>query len=309
MSRESQIISMGVGSSDGGDSLVAQLGEAWSPQEFVDLARSCDHPFAAVHLPDEITRAVFASLTLGPASVRAHQQSFRSKWEARAAELAADEADFCSRLHPSVADFCAKKRPLLITEILDDLGFPATDLVLTLLAKGCPMFGSFLKSGIFLERQHDATLTYDHLYAAAKWARPALLNSRIGSAPSDEQDKVQAKLWDATIEERDRLECRGPFSAADLDARHPDGWLAALRFAVEQKGKIRPCDDYSKFGHNATSSSCETVDTDGPDAIVSVGRLWSSGLRSEGKVFLRLSDGSSLKGDLYLPSPQNWSIC
>ena len=96
--------------------------------------------------------------------------------------MAAEEADFCSRLHPSVADLCAKKHPLLITEILDDLGFPATDLVLTLLAKGCPMIGPFPKSGIFPERQHDATLTYDHLYAAAKWARPSLLNSRIGSA-------------------------------------------------------------------------------------------------------------------------------
>ena len=66
-----------------------------------------------------------------------------------------------------------------------------------------------------------------------------------------------------------------------------------------QKGKARPCDNYALFGHNCTSSTVETIDTDGPDSIVCGARLWSSGVRKDGKVFLRLADGSSLEGRLH----------
>ena len=296
---ESQIISLIEGFSVGLDSCVANLGEAWSPEEFLSRAKRCEHPFAAVHLPDEISRAVFSSLTLGPAGVRDRQLDFRRKWESRGAELADEEAAFCRELHPSVAEFALKKRPLLLAEILKDLQFPAADLVVELVSKGCPMFGAFPSSGVFPKREHEASLQRGHLLAAAKWAKPALLNSRKGIAITEDQKAVQQKLWDATIEERDNRECRGPFSVTDLDARHPAGWLAAERFAVEQKGKVRPCDNYSEFGHNATSSSTETVDTDGPDSIVSVGRMWSSSVRKNGKVHVRLSDGSAIEGTLH----------
>ena len=110
---------------------------------------------------------------------------------------------------------------------------------------------------------------------------------------------IQKQLWDVSLEELKEGECRGPFTADQLDDRHPEGWLAAERFAVEQKGKVRPCDNYAEFVHNCTSSSEETIDTDGPDAIVSGGRLWVGGLREDRKVFFRLSNGSTLEGTLH----------
>ena len=63
-----------------------------------------------------------------------------------------------------------------------------------------------------------------------------------------------------------------------MDARNPHAWLAAKRFAVVQKGAVRPCDDYSAFGHSGTSSTDETIDTDGPDWIVGVAKLWARAL-------------------------------
>ena len=180
---ESQVISIDDGDSSCRDSKSVKIGEAWSPSEFINRAKRCDHPFAPVHAPDELTKAVFASLTKGVSGIREHQKMFKAKWEARAKELLAEEALFCSKLHPAVAPFCARKRPLLTTEILDSLGFPASDLVLFFLANGFPMFGPFPKTGLFPERHHAASMSYDHLRAAAKWARPALLNSSKFETP------------------------------------------------------------------------------------------------------------------------------
>ena len=125
--RESQIISIDEGVSRYSDSPTISIGEAWTPKEFVEQARACEHPFATIHLADEITRAVFASLTLGAKGALDHQRLFKAKWDHRAAALAPDEDVFCSHLHPDVARFCRKKRPLLITEMLDELEFPAAD--------------------------------------------------------------------------------------------------------------------------------------------------------------------------------------
>ena len=69
------------------------------------------------------------------------------------------------------------------------------------------------------------------------------MNSTNGEAPKEVQDQ----LWAATIEELKEGECRGPFTAAQLDERHPAGWLAAERFAVLQNNKARPCDNYNEF--------------------------------------------------------------
>ena len=161
------------------------------------------------------------------------------------------------------------------------------------------MFGPMPETGVFPKRAHAATLTKEQLLKAGKWARPALLHSRPNSQPTEEEEKINKALWLATIEERDKGECKGPFTPEELDAMLPGGWVAARRFAVCQKKKVRPCDDYSAFGHNATSSSTETVDTDGPDSIIGMIRLWEGALRKGDRVVLYLSDGTRLEGRLH----------
>ena len=76
-----------------------------------------------------------------------------------------------------------------------------------------------------------------------------------------------------------------------MDTRQPSGWLAAVLFPVVQKGKGRACDDYTRFGNNATAGSCETVDTEGPDFVIAVAKLWTSSVT--------LSDGTELRGTLH----------
>ena len=252
-------------------------------------------------MPDEVARAIFFCLTEGPDAVRRKQKEFRQRWEAKAVELKDDEATFCGLLHPGVAPFAAKKRQLLLTAILDDLGFGATDVLLSCLGTGFPMFGPFPVTGIFPQRSHRASIDMEDLPAVAKWARPAMTHSTPAfiKSPSEDQKKMNDELWRLTMEERRLEECRGPFTEQELDAKYPDGWLACPRFGVAQKGKVRPCDNYSIYGHNATSDSYETIDTDGPDSIVNVSKLWVISLRAGGVVYIRLSNGTCLQGKLH----------
>ena len=104
-------------------------------------------------------------------------------------KLEKDEEEFCKQLHPDVAPFAKKKRPLLLTAILDELGFGPTDMLLQFMAPGFPMFGQFPLTGIFPKRHHGATISTDDLPAVAKWARPAMVNSRpVTKDPAIEEE-------------------------------------------------------------------------------------------------------------------------
>ena len=270
-----------------------RLGLPWSPQQFLLKARAAPHPFAATALPDEVARAIFFCCTMGSSFVKERRRQFFAKWEARARELEGAEAELVATLHPDVRPFALKKRPLLMKEILTDLGFGshATELLFTLLTQGVPMFGDFPETGLFPRREHVATISEGELLKASKWARPALLGSKKPYA----EGKMESSLWRKTNEELERGECRGPFSAQELDTRHIAGWLGAKRFGVPQKDDFRPCDDYSAFGQNCTSSSKETIDTEGPDNIVGLAKAWAMAL-SDQQIHMILNDGSVLKG-------------
>ena len=268
-----------------------RVGVPWTPAEFLLRAKTLEHPYASLCVPNEVADAVFTCCTLGPAAISEHRQAFFERWERRASELEDDERKLCATLHPDLQEFAKAKRPLLLKEILYEANFPAADLLVSFILEGFPMFGPFPATSVFPRRSHAASLNVQQLLKTAKWARPALL----GSASPPRSDETLDELWRLTLEEREKGECRGPFTAAEMDARHPDGWLAAKRFAVIQKGKVRPCDDYSAYGHNATSSSEETIDTDGPDSIVGVAKLWAQALACE-TVRLKMASGYSRRG-------------
>ena len=173
------------------------------------------------------------------------------------------------RVAPRFGVKAKKMRPLLAREILREAGFAAPELYYDFMTEGVPMFGEFPKTGVFEEKIHEARLSLDELKNMAKWAMPVL----EAAARTRPEKEVEDELWKATMEEVRLKEARGPFTKEEMDRKFPDGWLGARRFPVVQK-KVRPCDDYSQFGQNATSETSETVNPDGPDMIVGVARLW-----------------------------------
>ena len=288
--KDSQVLSISTG---GGLRSTREVvfGIPWSPSEFFAAARAVDHPFAGLAVPPTVARAIFECVTRGPTEIRRAREAFFNHWERIAEELKPDEAKLVASLHEDLRPFAARKRPLLTRALLRTAGFPAADLVFEMLTKGAPMFGPFPQSGVFPRRMHEATVTVEQLVKTAKWARPALL----GSKKTTLDPEAQKVLWEKTLDEVKRKECKGPFTAEQLDRRHPGGWLSAKRFGVPQKGSWRAVDDYSLFGLNATSSTEETVDTDGPDEVIGTSKFWVLALQS--KTFrLKLDDGTILEG-------------
>ena len=108
-------------------------------------------------------------------------------------------------------------------------------------------------------------------------------------------DSAMPSLRRKTSEELARGECRGPFSAADFDARHPQGWFAAKRFGFPQKDDYRPCEDYPASGQCSTSEIDEIIDTEGPDSITGTAKARTK-ILDEVKVSVELSDGTVLRG-------------
>jgi hypothetical protein len=55
--------------------------------------------------------------------------------------------------------------------------------------------------------------------------------------------------------------------------------MGARRFGVAQEDDLRPVDDFSVFGQNATSDTPERVDPSGVDSIIGLAKFWQTSLR------------------------------
>ena len=287
---DTQVLAITEGESSGKKKV--KLGTPWSRVEFFELAKKVAHPFSADPVPSEPDLAVFNCVTLGPEEIVRRRETWFAKWERRARQLEAEEQKLAATLHPDVAERARKKKPLLLREILVETGFPSTDLIISMIQEGFPMFGPFPVTNVFPKREHMAAITKEEALKAAKWARPA---TAARKKPCWEA-KVEEELRKVTKDELEAGECRGPFSAEELDRRYPGGWLAGPRIPVIQKKCIRPCEHYSAFGQNATASAQETVDTEGIDQILAMIKIWTRLLGTNSTVKLDMPDGSVREG-------------
>ena len=270
----------------------ATMGIPWSKEEFMERAKKVAHPFTTPPVPSEPDLAVFQCITLGPDEVIAQREVWLKKWERRAEQLEEREDELARTLHPDIRKRARVKRPLLLREILRTTGFQSPELLFSMMTEGFPMFGEFPETDVFPKREHAATLTREEALKTAKWARPAT----AARSKANWGEGVEEKLRQATRDELKEQECRGPFSAEEMDSRHLDGWLDGPRIPVVQRKGVRPCEHYSAYGQNATSSARETVDTEGIDRVLVMIKVWTRFLKAKGKVSLEMPDGSVREG-------------
>ena len=230
-----------------------ELGIPWTEGEFVSQAMLIDHPFnRRVVANDRVARAIFWILTTGSKGVARHRKGCLERWRRKAAELETKEEEIFKAMHPDVrslvAGKLAVKRPLLFKEILKEVGFPHVEQITQMLVAGVPMFGKFPATGVFPEKEVEATNNVEKLMRASRWSRRALLGSMRPSG-DDELDKA---IYKKTQEELEWGMLNGPFTEEQLTAKLGPLWVPARRFGILQ-GDYRQIDDYSEYGHNATS--------------------------------------------------------
>ena len=293
------------------DTITTLAGVYHAPEEFLRQALAAEHPFdLPPGLPDRTLNAIFEVLTKGPHGIgRARSQAIQ-RWRRRAWELDADEwALFDAAPEPIKACWYGstgwegahrpghwpRKRTLLWREMLVEAGFPDPDLLVNYIRMGTPVFGEVPRCRAFDAREHVGGKSLGKLLGSAQWARPALR----GSLRPCRTPGVDEEVLERTLEEVDEGKALGPFDTEEEVSRVVgDWWVPCRRVGLSQAAGVRPIDDYSEYGHNATSRTHDHIDLGGVDRVAAIAHCLSSSLY-HGCVDVWLSTGLRRRGAVH----------
>ena len=278
----------------------ATAGTPWSPEEFAAEALRARHPFEAGYPLRACTaRAVARSLQLGPAGVEAHRTETLGRWRRRAAELEAKEKSLHETLDPNVEAVVHDKAILLFRAVLEEIGHPDLEPA-RCMAAGFPVVGHIEDSLAFPAKTVEAKSKVEELFGRAKAAQAS---ARAGTRTSGDKE-IDREVYEATLAEVGSGRMRGPFTQEQLD-NDLGLWTPARRFGLRQSGKIRPIDDFSEMGQNATLSTDFKVDLGGVDEAVAIAKAWANGLAADGAFEIIDEAGYRHVG---MPSPEWKSV-
>ena len=146
--------------------------------------------------------------------------------------------------------FCIEKKLLLFERLLSDSGHDDVGLVKDI-AKGFDFTGTLPSSHSFKQKFRPASISCPELRRASDLGREALLKT-ISSSGDKELDRL---LYEATLTEREKGYLLGRIDVNELF----EGATLTKRFAVRQKNKVRPIDDYKASMVNSSVVQSEGV--------------------------------------------------
>ena len=293
---------------NGANDVMIQYGVPWNPEVFAGEAAKVVHPFdgkAEVH--DRIRWAIFVVLTKGPAAIKEHRRSVLARWQARARELDAEEIKKFDEAHEAVKPCWSNggcgivkgvwkgKRTLLLEEMAAEAGVPNPQLIGQYLRGGAPVCGRVPRSGLYGRKSTEATKTIDEVLKAAKWSKPTI---RATTRPHKDPN-IDVEVLARTEEEVVEGKAIGPLKEEEVDAVLGKAWAPVRRVGLVQGSGVRPIDDFSEYGHNATSSTDEHVDLGGVDAVVNMAKQWFEACKEDGTVRIELKSGERFVGQLH----------
>ena len=275
-----------------GSYLLCVFGIFHSCERFVKLSQQLWHPFdLAAHMPDHLLRCLFEHATQSPMEIVKLRIRRLKLWTRWASELAVSEKVLRAKCDPVVRDVLGPKRLLLMEKIADSIGWPDVELFKEM-RDGFRLVGNATKSNVFQSGIKAATMSEQQLMKDAKFLKPALLGKIRASGCDDNSQE----LYDTTLAEAvDKNWLSGPFSPRDVDGRF-ETWLPVRRFAVKQKGKLRPIDDLKENRVNDAFSSTERASLYAMDHLVWLAIFLSRFYRHGGEVSFELADGTVLHG-------------
>lgn len=162
----------------------------------------------------------------------------------------------------------------LIAAVAEAIQWP-DELLVAKLVYGSPVTGDLPSSNLFRPKSKRATLN-PKKFDQRRWVLQ--LEKSVfqrGSRLTKKGQKDAALVFDKSLAETKpvvidgvctgRSWARGPFTRSQMYEIFPNGFWPCRRFAVEQKGDIRPCDDARESGLNDAASLAEAIGSDGAD--------------------------------------------
>ena len=249
------------------------MGVHWNPEEFIEKALEQGHPERASNpLPEELAHALEKAATLTPYEIGMERTAELRRWIALANSLSQEEAELKGTLGERRGQILGKKRLLLFEQLIKDAEHTDNELPRDL-ARGFDLTGRLPASNYFGPKFRPAGIPCEALRGVADRARAVLLSSAKGTG----QDDMDQDLYKVTLKEVEKGFLRGPVDPRDL----PAGSTITRRFGVQQKGKLRPIDDYKASMVNSSVTQTEGVTVHSIDHIAAMVALRMRQLQRE----------------------------
>jgi len=190
-------------------------------------------------------------------------------------------------MEPSIRHVCAEYDPAFMALLVNATAHPDVYIVRNFV-KGFATHGFLPSCGIYatggdppdIPTEQVVNPVSNRLWNAKLRASAYVRGHRAAADPSSDAWTAVTTVWDATsIKECEGRWCLGVehkpgqwrgFHPEELDAhpwlRGPGTWRSMRRFGVEQKGKIRPCDDGSENGINSITGTLDKLSLIRPDS-------------------------------------------
>ena len=253
----------------GGDTTEAQgelVETAWgipfSETRFVEEAIRAGHPRTVdAKIPTALEEAIQANATLSAGELADLRASWLRKWADRAVALQDSEAKLKASLPDHLREILKPKRLLLWKEILEAEGYPDPG-VFDELCQGTELCGEVPRSKVFEADFKPAKQAVSTLLNNA----PATNKSIVHRTRSSGSAEVDLAVYSKTLEEVEKGWLMGPLEPASLD----QGIVISRRFGLQQPDKVRPIDDMSVSGINATVQAAERPRPHSVDVIAAI---------------------------------------
>ena len=263
-----------------------------SQMSFVEDAMKLQHPFdCCVGVPDDALKCLASHLQSSPLEAIKLRLNMLLSWKKKAVELKTEDDILFAQMTSGCRSVLKGKRISLMKHIAEQIGWPDMAFF-DELVEGFKLTGVQPKSGVFESDCKPPLHSEEELMSKGKFLRPALW----GKIKSEPLQEFSQPLWEITVKEAKEKEwLKGPLTYDEINFLYDHDWLPVRRFAVFQKDKWRPIDDFSENGVNGSFGSMEKVDLRALDETVWLSVAIMRALKS-GAYSFRLADGSFLEG-------------
>ena len=267
-----------------------------SMQQFVGISKSLLHPFDEfVNVPDILLTCMFNILRLGPVQICKSRLKTILEWKRLGQSLEQNEKELHKQIPKHLKVLMRDKKFLMLQKLASDMDWPDKSLHEEMI-NGFRLVGKGTKSGVFKAETKHASLSEEDLLKKAKFIRPMVL----GRISNSEQPEWMSDLQTITRSEADdKGWLEGPKTYEEVCNEMGDDWIPVQRFAVKQKNKLRPIDNFAENRVNDAWEAPEKLDLHALDQLTwIIGLLckWSLG---NGTLDIPLKDGSRLTGKVH----------
>ena len=238
------------------------IGLHWSPDEFLEKALEQGHPEHMLNfIPEELAHALHKAEALSPHELGMERTAELRRWISLANSFGPEDASLKASIGARRAEVLSKKRLVLFERLIRDSGHSDVRLPKDL-ASGFDLTGRLPASDYFEPKFRPASLPCEALRGVADRSRSILLSSAKGSG----DEELDRALYEVTLKEVQKGFLVGPVNPASL----PSGSTITRRFGVQQKGKLRPIDDYRASMVNSSVTQTEGVSVHSVDHIAAM---------------------------------------